>query len=1362
MPTPNTKGAFPITASNFEAPYTTPTLRPGIGGLNLRKTIDTLDPGELSRMSNLTWNREGQLTSRLGQSEVATSGGTRIHSAKRLVEPLGSTATRVWGIDSSVFLGLTGALSSVDSGYSGDPLSIVPYRPELSGQTWAYIADRNRMRKVRMDGLDLEIGLAAPTAVIGSALGQEHRTNIASFSSADGTVAASWTGQMGTGLAVPVPTDTDPETAFDPAPHVNFTVTAASSADYFQFFSRALAMNLDIVGNDVGSPRASTADDHIHFWGKISNPEEIQEFRIYFVCSANFDAASPDLPGTAANINSEAYVKSFRPGDLAQFFGGNQTGSSVQEDTAKTTAEGDFLEDSDLKRSALETLSTVRRRKEETGKDFKTQVPSFKDAVGNIVPYRPLPTKAGQQLGAGTRVQPAQGGSGHHEWVEFGVAGNPLRKSDFRRIGGDLDRDWSTITGIIIYVGGVADTAVDLALAEMYLTGGCGPDNTDVGAAGYDWRNTDFDPRTGAESNPSPILPDEEPYGIFSVRRCVDLTPAANGSSAIRQRFYRRGGALGDNWYFLGVNTSDGGTFEDELSDSAITNADSVEIDHDQPVTTVDTNGDIIRAEPLAAMWGPVQDLLFGCGDRYRPGHLYWSIPGEPDHWSPVNNFEVCSPSEELMNGGYYGGQAFVFSRERMYLIYPNLSGDGSVTVTPSGCTKGLISRWGLTVASQGIFFVNRDGVWRTTGGNPELISQQLGDEDDGGIFSSATVNGFLPIDWDADGDIQLEVWGTELWFQYRDTGGTTRHLIYDALGGRWKHYTWGVEPGTMFVDRLTPGDSGRMIIGGRSTGDAYAHTGLTDNGAAISASGRTGALDGGKGREDKLFGDLLVDMDRDLLDIAIQVLLNDETVTNSVQTLTTGTDRRRYVLDSFGSVPQRGRSVSVDFSWTGSRRPTVEQFGVSVIAEPESTNLRATQWDDAGSSNEKWMYGVMIECDTYGEDRPVIVEFFQGTSIVTADTFTINHDGRKRHFETWPFVRADRVRIRPVTDCAQWILYECDWLHHEQPPRIKQPDSGEEGPWDTYYTGLDLDINTFGQTKQFNIFVDGVALTNPVTGTIVFEVITANRGVHHWHFGPGRGHIYRYVAIDENPCLLYQHRWHTDAEPSEQANWNQNFTIAGTHTDKYIKGVKLECDTFGLNKTVTIEVDGAVAATLTINTPDRRVVHEAFPQVRGRVVRILPTDNNPGRLYTASLIFDQEPLGLDRWETQELDLGSPGWKALLEGWITLRSSAAVNLDVVYVREDGTSTTRSYTLPDTAGVKTPHYLTFEADKAVLFKFLLTSASDFWLYKEETSLKIMQWNGGVIEAKPFGNDDLDQHRSMWSAEGAASQGGAQSS
>lgn len=1348
MPTPTTKGALPVSAANFEAPYSTPTIAPGQEGLNLRKALSALQPNECARMSNVTWTEDDALTGRLGQTLLATSGGTKIHSIGSLRDPLSGTATRIWGIDTNLFVGLTATLTNVDSGFSGDPLSIVPYRPPLSGQPWAYVADRLRMRKVRSDGLDLPIGLPSPAAQPTVALATENRTDIALFLSSDTSEAAQWTAHVGTGGgALP--------TASDETDHVSFVTFQADTADtYFQFLSLPRILDLARVGTTLGTPTDAEDEDHIHLFVKISHPEFIVEARVYFVVSDDFSESTESLPGTEPGKNTNAYVKSIRPGDLAQFFTGDKTAVEQTADAAAVGADEDFIED---------------REPEITGEGGVTE---FRDENGALVPYKPTGPSSRAQTRQGNTIFSTSGGSGAHEWIELGVAGAGLQRSEFTRIGSDSGRDWSTVTGIIIYISCVGGVGVGLALREMWLTGGCGPDNTQAGAAGYDYRFTDFDPRTGAESNPCPILADADPYGIFPVRRCVTLTPAANGDSAIRQRFYRRGGTLGNNWYRLtnvdennDTNSSDGGAFTDDNSDAAIVNSDTVEIDHAQPVQTVDADGTIIRAQPVAAMWGPINDILFACGDPNRAGHLYWSIPGEPDHWSPFNTFEVCGPSEELMNGGYYGGQGFVFSRKRLYWVYPNLDGTGSISVTPTSCAKGLFSRWGLAVGSAGIFFVNREGVWRTTGGNPQVLTPMIGNESDGGIFrdddDANTVNGFRAIDWDFPEDIKLEIWGTDLWFQYRDKGGTNRTLILDTLRNRWKWYDWGQESGTFFLDLTLDTDTDRMLIGGRASGNAYTYEGTSDDGTAITSSFRTGAWDAGMGRSDKLFGDLFMDANTDLTDIVVATFLNDEEVTNLSSTIgASNSGRERYIIDAFGTTPQRGRSVSVNVSWTsGSRYPKIYTVGVSVIAEPESVNLRATQWDAIGSANEKYVTGVMIECDTYNVQRPVIVEFMQGTTITTAKSFNITHNGRRRHFETWTGVKADRIRVRPDTDCVPWILYQLDWISEVDPPRIAGVDSYDENHYDTYCTGLDLVINTFNVAKTFNLRIDGTLVTNPITSTTDFSVTANGRQVVHLSFTPIRGHIYRFNATDDNDALLYDHRWHLEAEPSEQANWNQNFDILGTQTDKYIKGVKLECDTFNVAKTVTIEVDGSTAATLTVTANGRRVLHFAFAQVRGRVVRILPTDTNPGRLYSKSLIFDEEPLGLQRWETQELTLGTPGWKFLLEGWITYRSSASATLTVTALRENNTTTVKTYTLPSSSGNKRPHYLTFEALKGVLFKFLITSTSDIWIYRPETRLKVGDWSTGAIhDEHPFGDDDLDLVRGLHNAEQAASVGG----
>ena len=52
---------------------------------------------------------------------------------------------------------------------------------------------------------------------------------------------------------------------------------------------------------------------------------------------------------------------------------------------------------------------------------------------------------------------------------------------------------------------------------------------------------------------------------------------------------------------------------------------------------------------------------------------------------------------------------------------------------------------------------------------------------------------------------------------------------------------------------------------------------------------------------------------------------------------------------------------------------------------------------------------------------------------------------------------------------------------------------------------------------------------------------VTAS-GHSHLHLSvtpPRRAHVYRFVATDANPGLLYSHKWIVESEPLEQGNWN-------------------------------------------------------------------------------------------------------------------------------------------------------------------------------------------------------------------------------
>lgn len=96
-----------------------------------------------------------------------------VHSLKRLVDLIpGATQawTRIIGAADKLFSGQN-AFTQRASGFSGNPVALVDYRPAQSPESWCYVGDSLKMGKIRTDGTFWNDGiappLAAPTAVFG-------------------------------------------------------------------------------------------------------------------------------------------------------------------------------------------------------------------------------------------------------------------------------------------------------------------------------------------------------------------------------------------------------------------------------------------------------------------------------------------------------------------------------------------------------------------------------------------------------------------------------------------------------------------------------------------------------------------------------------------------------------------------------------------------------------------------------------------------------------------------------------------------------------------------------------------------------------------------------------------------------------------------------------------------------------------------------------------------------------------------------------------------------------------------------------------------------------------------------------------
>jgi hypothetical protein len=1316
-----------VTNSPFEGAFETHSVRFGSGTLNLKDSLDAMEGW--ARHTNVWHESEGEATARPGQTTLAThGGGATCHSIRKLRDPDTASTTRFWGVGTAVHRGLSGATAAVSSGYSGDPLALLPHRPPLSGEPWLFVGDRTKMAKIRADGLALPIGLPAPAAPATS-LADEYTQPIAMCGGSDGTEAANWT---------PAPGHTSAGDDVDPpdAPAADFGIspsggesiycvtnpgTAVSDeapSAYDSWWGVPVTRNLTVLDGATGSVPA-TDDDIVHISMKTSHPQFVAEIRLYIVCSELFDPLI--LPGLLNDdgANQDAYIKAFRPNDFVQFVQATQS----QIDAAEQAR-----------------IYALR--------DRDAQARGFDDVRASWAPQREIADPA--------RAQSFQIGLTSHQWFSYGLTGSPFRRGDFQRIGSTPGRDWSTVTGVIIYIKTTADSTGGIALgvADIFLTGGWGPDTAQPGAQPYDYKVTHYDPRTGAESNGS----DEQDIGavIDPLRRQVAVDPPAFGDSAVRQRIYRRGGSLIDDWYFCGENDSDGGTFLDGLHDSELAAAGTLPTDHYQPVPTLDAaTGETILAQPLPALWGPVEGLLFGCGDPHRPGHVYFCLGGQPDHWSANGNVEVCAPSEELMNGGVAGHQAYVFSRQRLYFLYPNLTGQGGVTGSPALCTRGLLGRWSFCGGPGGlIFFVAEDGVFSTSGGPEDWLSEAINP-----LFYGTAVNGYQPIDKTHPEAMRLTCWENDLFFLYQDTSGARQVMVFSILQKFWRHYLFGKAPAVLQGE-----DEAVLLLGGRATGASYTHEGTADDGLPIACSIRTGSASGER-REEKLYGDLFLDAAPGPTTIDVQVYLNEETHINLPIPVTSGVSgRQRFLLDPFGVNPQKAHSIACELRWsTTGVPPTLFQLGYAITLQPDVTNKRVTNWDDLNSPDEVWLSGVTLDCDTGGQDKIIKVERDFGGARFLVDTLIVNAANRHKRKFSWPAVPANQVRLRPdELDCATWILYRADWIYIQEPPRIAAWDIHFENQWDQYYTGLDLYCDTGGAEKRIEVYVDEVRLTNPFTFEPFWRVVASGRKTVHLTLPWGRGHVFRFKAIDDAPGLLYTHRWQLEAEPSEQANWNQNFSLFGTRADKWLKAVIFECDTYGADKHVQVEVDGTVVQTLTVNTTGRKVVQLALAdQHLGRVWRLFPVDANPGRLYSAEPLFDEEPFALDRWETQETNHGLPGWFYPLYGHLTLKSTAPVTLTTtVQHNQVGGTTTHTYAIPATGGQKQRRFLNgFQAVKGVLIKYVLTSPAPFWLYRDETTITVQPWGAArAITVQPFGNDDLDPARPMTHAVLAAQASG----
>jgi hypothetical protein len=1029
-----------------ERPFLIDPIRFGTGGIDLRSAVDVISEHRFARLKNVRRTLHGAFTARPGQTAINTTPvGTVIHSIARLEDPANSTYARILGVDASIYLGTLG-FTQVDTGYSGDPLSLVPYRPPLSSEAWMLVGDRVRNRKIRRDGLDLPLGVAPPAAACSVSLLAEQRTTIEDFESG-------FTILNGPNATAAV---TYPAGKSNNCLQLTVTPTAGVGS---AAACKAFGANLSQVGT-----LAADDDDLLHLWIRASAPANVEDIFLYLICSNNFSTAH--FPGQHADYNTDGYYKVFRADEWATVF-------SAPDATTTDYATG---------------VAVRRRRRDE------------ERLADGTYPDEHEGARSGRERRAASREVAKVIPPGAGEWIEYGVIGFPLRRGDFRRFGSTAGRDWSTITGIILVVRTKNANAVAVSFDQLFMTGGYALDSAEANATAYDWRFTQYDTRTGDEGNPSPIMATT----LDCARRGVTVTVAAKGDANFRQRIYRRGGTLVEGWAFVGANSADGAAFVDAVSDVDAQQAGFLELDNDEPCTTTTPSGTAVYGQPLRCLFGPVGGgYILGLGDPFRKGNVYWSKCGQPASWPAANTLEVCPPSEDLLAGCVYNGQPFIFSRDHLYAGYLNQSSGETFSFQVTPCGHGIAGRLACCVGPE-IYFLSRDGIYATSGGS----ERNLTDDDLGPLFHrtmglrdvlpSATLGGYgeggygeggygslsnrglafpTEIDWLAESKLRLEMFENELYFTYQDTTGRIQTLVYNLLYQEWYWDLYWQPPRAIYTERF--GRDSRLLMGSED-GILYERTGFNDAGVSIDCLIRTGARSQGAPRAEKTYGDLLIDADAQGAVLSVRTYAGYDVVFHhGSQILDTG--RTQTIHDHFaGGV--LSKAITLELVWASSDvRPVIYGANLAYLIEPERIEQRASDWNDLGQVGPKLVRGVVLQADTGGLDKVIALEGDgQQHALVT-----INTPARREVVCTITPFQASLLRVHPQA-ALPFLKWDVQWIYEPYPLRVthwesRSHDHGLFG----YHTHFDGFVTLLSTTVvTFTISVDGVNYTYTIPPT--------------------------------------------------------------------------------------------------------------------------------------------------------------------------------------------------------------------------------------------------------------------------------------
>jgi hypothetical protein len=874
-------------------------------GMNTMLPPDKMPPNKFPYAQNCRAYLRDRIVGRSLQDDPVQTLPFAVHSIRRLNDSTPAGPATGFILVEGASANLYANSVQVDSGFSGNPLSLVPFRPNASVQPWMYVGDSLKMDKVRSDGLTYKMGIAEPQAAptissiaaaqIVSLVGPVTVTYWGDSPHSGPLGVYIWKNASDPSGSGPVRTNVSPNgiTTGDSLLFDVIPGTLATPMEWTQFATFAGAVNTDTIGGTFNVHWVSGTQ----FGGLVPAGLVIIGTTVYTIATVptNVLLTLTSSAGVQTDVDYQAAAISgavalFQPALESE---GYADFNMAVEGTLYIPPAGVFPQ------------------------TYTFNLNSFNDAMwgigstGSGTASWPGPT-GGQNLSSENQTKTVLGGYPLMPRLYTSTSGGPHITASiavtFSAPGNypiEIDYDYWYHTGRTLTVQ--ANGADIPPISGSVIT---------EAQYRYVYRSS----ATGALSNPSP----ESPESSLSVLANTVQAVGSPDPQVDKIDYYRLDVGL-QNYTYVGTgpNIYPGPPppFSDSLLDADVAANPILQFDNFEPFPSIDlphsgvvnvsggvatlvsgdafnirwlpgtiiivgtiaytldrrptstskltaTNTEIIAgvstvvpladgtgltyeiaepilaAQPLPYMWGPTDNVnfAFACGDPLRPGTLYWSKGNNLDSAPDTNQQDVTSPSEPLQNGCISNGLGVLFSTQRGFLIYPNffnalatVTGTEGATWTlqESALKRGLYIPRCLTVDGGGnVFFRAQDGIYISPGGQGgESIT-------DGDLYNLFPHEGSLPqpvvrgayTTYPPDDTKpifqRLNCANGFLYYDYQDTTGTQRTLVFDIESRAWVVDQYAVPPLVHVLEE----------VGGLSTVSPWTITSITRAGGTVNA----------------------------------------------------------------------------------------------------------------------------------------------------------------------------------------------------------------------------------------------------------------------------------------------------------------------------------------------------------------------------------------------------------------------------------------------------------------------------------------------------------------------------------------------